>query len=75
MARGVAETCSSQFYMYNLGFHSVFPKLGGAKYPLTQTMIIELGLLAAIVLVRSYPPAHLTCNADTRLAERSRPGY
>ncbi|ORX40061.1 hypothetical protein BD324DRAFT_254203 [Kockovaella imperatae] len=40
-----------EFYIYNLGFGSLFPKLGGAKYPLTQTMQIELGILAAIVLV------------------------
>lgn len=37
--------------MYNLGFHDLFPKLNGEKYPLTQTMIIELGILAAVVIV------------------------
>lgn len=40
-----------QFYIYNLGFWELFPKLEGAKYPLTQTMAIELGILAAVVIV------------------------
>ncbi|WVQ85089.1 hypothetical protein IAT38_007253 [Cryptococcus sp. DSM 104549] len=40
-----------EFYIYNLGFHELFPKLDGAKYPLTQTMIIELGILAAVVVI------------------------
>ncbi|OXM79407.1 hypothetical protein C364_02904 [Cryptococcus neoformans Bt63] len=40
-----------EFYIYNLGFHDLFPTLGGAKYPLTQTMIIELGILCAVVLI------------------------
>ncbi|WRT67799.1 uncharacterized protein IL334_004773 [Kwoniella shivajii] len=40
-----------EFYMYNLGFHDLFPKLYGFKYPLTQTMMIELGLLAAMVVI------------------------
>ncbi|WVR06361.1 hypothetical protein IAU60_003392 [Kwoniella sp. DSM 27419] len=40
-----------EFYMYNLGFHDLFPKLNGLKYPLTQTMMIELGVLAAVVVI------------------------
>ncbi|KIR68578.1 hypothetical protein I312_100331 [Cryptococcus bacillisporus CA1280] len=40
-----------EFYVYNLGFHDLFPKLDGAKYPLTQMMIIELGILGAVVLI------------------------
>ena len=40
-----------QFYIYNLGFRDLFPKLGGAQYPLTQTMEIELGIMAAIALI------------------------
>jgi hypothetical protein len=40
-----------EFYIYNLGFHSLFPKLGDDKYPLTQTMQVELGVLGAVVLV------------------------
>lgn len=40
-----------QFYIYNLGFWDLFEPLGGAPYPLTQTMKIELGILAAIVIV------------------------
>ncbi|KAK8858594.1 hypothetical protein IAR55_002823 [Kwoniella newhampshirensis] len=40
-----------EFYLYNLGFHDLFPKLNGAKYPLTQTMMIELCILAAVVVI------------------------
>ncbi|TYJ58860.1 hypothetical protein B9479_000292 [Cryptococcus floricola] len=40
-----------EFYIYNLGFHDLFPKLNGAKYPLTQTMMIELGIIGAFVIV------------------------
>ncbi|WVO12614.1 hypothetical protein L204_100219 [Cryptococcus depauperatus] len=40
-----------EFYMYNLGFREIFPKLDGGKYPLTQTMTIELGILGAVVLI------------------------
>ncbi|KAK6908218.1 hypothetical protein I203_102219 [Kwoniella mangroviensis CBS 8507] len=40
-----------EFYVYNLGFHDLFPKLYGFKYPLTQTMMIELGILAAMVVI------------------------
>ncbi|WWC70742.1 uncharacterized protein I206_104693 [Kwoniella pini CBS 10737] len=40
-----------EFYIYNLGFKDLFPKLYDLKYPLTQTMMIELGILAAMVLI------------------------
>jgi hypothetical protein len=40
--------------MYNLGFHDLFPSLNGLRYPLMQTMEIELGILAAVVLVSPY---------------------
>ncbi|KAK4687030.1 hypothetical protein P7C73_g3090, partial [Tremellales sp. Uapishka_1] len=40
-----------EFYIYNLGFHDLFPSLNGFRYPLTQTMQVELGVLAAVVLV------------------------
>ncbi|WVQ72782.1 hypothetical protein IAR50_002342 [Cryptococcus sp. DSM 104548] len=40
-----------EFYIYNLGFHDLFPRLNGAKYPLTQTMMIELGIIGAFVIV------------------------
>ncbi|WVQ96667.1 hypothetical protein IAU59_003773 [Kwoniella sp. CBS 9459] len=40
-----------EFYMYNLGFKDLFPKLNGFKYPLTQVMMIELGILAAMVVI------------------------
>jgi hypothetical protein len=45
------QECLRQFYVYNLGYRDLYPKLNGGKYPLTQTMIIELGILAAVVLV------------------------
>ena len=44
----------AQFYVYNLGFHDLFPSLNGEKYPLTQTMAIELGILAAVALVSAF---------------------
>ncbi|EIW66783.1 hypothetical protein TREMEDRAFT_65185 [Tremella mesenterica DSM 1558] len=40
-----------EFYIYNLGFHDLFPKLDNMRYPLTQTMMIELGVLAAIFIM------------------------
>lgn len=46
-----ADEDGYQFYIYNLGFHDLFPSLNGLKYPLTQTMEIELGILAAVVIV------------------------
>ena len=55
--------------MYNLGYRDLFPKLDGGKYPLTQTMIIELGILAAVVLVSS--PFYCTHSADPRSAQQS----
>jgi hypothetical protein len=51
MRRFSEPLADAKFYIYNLGFWDLFPKLEGRKYPLTQTMAIELGILAAIVLV------------------------
>jgi hypothetical protein len=41
-----------EFYMWNIGFMALFPKYreNGIKFPVTQTMQIELGLLAAVAL-------------------------
>ena len=46
-------TINSQFYMWNLGFMSLFPKYSGngIQFPVTQVMQIELGLMAAIALM------------------------
>ncbi|CCL98299.1 uncharacterized protein FIBRA_00293 [Fibroporia radiculosa] len=42
-----------EFYMWNLGFTSLFPKYtdNGIKFPITQTMEIELGLMGAVSLM------------------------
>lgn len=42
-----------QFYMWNIGFNALFPKYvdNGIRFPVTQTMQIELGLIGAIALM------------------------
>ncbi|EGO05208.1 hypothetical protein SERLA73DRAFT_82731 [Serpula lacrymans var. lacrymans S7.3] len=42
-----------EFYIWNLGFTDLFPKYtsNGIAFPVTQTMEIELGLMAAIALM------------------------
>ena len=42
-----------EFYVWNLGFNRLFPKFtnNGIQYPVTQTMQIELGLLAAVAFM------------------------
>lgn len=42
-----------EFYVWNLGFTSLFPKYvnNGIAFPVTQTMEIELGLIGAISLM------------------------
>ncbi|EIM92735.1 uncharacterized protein STEHIDRAFT_144039 [Stereum hirsutum FP-91666 SS1] len=42
-----------EFYIWNLGFSSLFPKYtnNGIQFPVSQTMEIELGLIGAIALM------------------------
>ncbi|KAG6878656.1 hypothetical protein C0993_001179 [Termitomyces sp. T159_Od127] len=42
-----------EFYIWNLGFRSLFPKFtnNGIEYPVSQIMQIELGLIGAIALM------------------------
>ncbi|KAJ7169773.1 hypothetical protein C8R46DRAFT_210667 [Mycena filopes] len=42
-----------EFYIWNLGFRSLFPKYAsnGIEFPVSQTMQIELGLIGAITLM------------------------
>ncbi|KAI0320363.1 hypothetical protein OF83DRAFT_1053207 [Amylostereum chailletii] len=42
-----------EFYVWNLGFTSLFPKYknNGIQFPVTQTMEIELGLIGAISIM------------------------
>ncbi|KAL7423089.1 hypothetical protein Q5752_002388 [Cryptotrichosporon argae] len=40
-----------EFYVYNLGYHDLFPSLDGQAFPLTQTMQVELGVIAATALI------------------------
>ncbi|EEB89983.1 hypothetical protein MPER_11869, partial [Moniliophthora perniciosa FA553] len=42
-----------EFYVWNLGFNSLFPKYtnNGIQFPVTQTMQIELGLMGALALM------------------------
>ncbi|KIJ40176.1 hypothetical protein M422DRAFT_257009 [Sphaerobolus stellatus SS14] len=39
-----------EFYVYNLGFTTLFPKFVGMRFPVSQTMSIEIGLIAAVAL-------------------------
>jgi hypothetical protein len=48
-----ARTGLKEFYIYNLGYHSLFPALNGYPYPLLVNMQILLGVLAACFLVCS----------------------
>lgn len=43
----------TQFYVWNLGFPGLFPKFrnNGIQFPVSQTMQIELGLMAAVALM------------------------
>jgi hypothetical protein len=36
--------------MYNLGFDTLFPKFAGVPFPVSQTMDIEIGFIAALAL-------------------------
>jgi hypothetical protein len=46
-----------EFYIWNLGFRDLFPKVEGYKYPLLTIMQVELGVLAACFCVsRTVPP-------------------
>ncbi|EIW86823.1 hypothetical protein CONPUDRAFT_148869 [Coniophora puteana RWD-64-598 SS2] len=42
-----------EFYIWNLGFVDMFPKYSqnGIRFPVSQTMMIELGLIGAIALM------------------------
>ncbi|PFH54771.1 hypothetical protein AMATHDRAFT_52661 [Amanita thiersii Skay4041] len=42
-----------EFYIWNLGFRTLFPKFtnNGIQFPVTQTMQIELGLIGAVALM------------------------
>ncbi|KAJ7492727.1 hypothetical protein FB451DRAFT_1219404 [Mycena latifolia] len=42
-----------EFYIWNLGFRSLFPKYvnNGIQFPVSQTMQIELGLIGAVTLM------------------------
>ncbi|KAK7064314.1 DUF4203 domain-containing protein [Favolaschia claudopus] len=42
-----------EFYVWNLGFRSLFPKFvnAGIEFPVSQTMQIELGLIGAVTLM------------------------
>lgn len=42
-----------EFYVWNLGFDSLFPKYtnNGIQFPVTQAMQIELGLMGALALI------------------------
>ncbi|KAJ9091209.1 hypothetical protein QFC19_009205 [Naganishia cerealis] len=40
-----------EFYIWNLGFRDLFPKVEGHKYPLLTIMQVELGVLAAFFVI------------------------
>ncbi|KAF8523049.1 hypothetical protein BU17DRAFT_44118 [Hysterangium stoloniferum] len=39
-----------EFYIYNLGFTTLFPKFAGMHFPVSQEMDIEIGFIAALAL-------------------------
>ncbi len=54
MPNSVSKTIFAvQFYVWNLGFRSLFPKFqdNGIRYPVSQSIQIELGLLGAVALM------------------------
>lgn len=60
-----------EFYMYNLGYSAAFPELNGGKFPLTQNMQVELGVVAAAAVVSSLNLTVSHANAMHRLLLRS----
>jgi len=59
----------SQFYVYNLGFKTLFPKFEGMRFPLSQTMSIEIGLIAAIALAGTAVQLRVLTILKRKLAE------
>ncbi|KAF8605192.1 hypothetical protein BDV93DRAFT_75890 [Ceratobasidium sp. AG-I] len=60
-----------EFYVWNLGFMRLFPKFYeiGMAYPLSQTMQIELGLIAAVALMGGAVQFKMLERLKTRLHE------
>ena len=55
--------------MYNLGFTSLFPKFSGMHFPLSQTMEVEIGLIAAVSLMGAAVQLRVLKVLKRKLAE------
>lgn len=60
-----------EFYIWNLGFNSLFPKFteNGIQFPVSQTMQIELGLTAAVALMGAAVQLRILSVLERKLKE------
>lgn len=58
-----------EFYVYNLGFRSLFPKYSEKDFPVTQTMQIELGMMGAVAIMGMAVQARVLIELSARLRE------
>ncbi|KAL1720809.1 hypothetical protein EV715DRAFT_196517 [Schizophyllum commune] len=60
-----------EFYVWNLGFESLFPKFknNGIKFPVGQVMQIELGLIGAIALMGIAVQLRILSTLQVKLKE------
>ena len=55
--------------MYNLGFSTLFPKFSGMHFPVSQTMEVEIGLIAAVSLMGAAVQLRVLKILKRKLAE------
>ncbi|KAF9462130.1 hypothetical protein BDZ94DRAFT_750302 [Collybia nuda] len=62
-----------EFYIWNLGFRSLFPKFAAnnIEFPVSQTMQIELGLIGAVALMGAAVQLRILSVLHTKLQEIS----
>ncbi|KAF5384794.1 hypothetical protein D9615_001424 [Tricholomella constricta] len=65
------QTNHQQFYIWNLGFRSLFPKFtnNGIEFPVSQTMQIELGLIGAVALMGAAVQLRILAVLHRKLGE------
>jgi hypothetical protein len=61
--------CPQEFYVYNLGFRSLFPKYSVVDFPVTQTMQIELGMMGAVAIMGMAVQARVFIELKANLRE------
>jgi hypothetical protein len=64
----VIDSCA-QFYVYNLGFASLFPKYAETEFKVTQAMQIELGMIGAVAIMGMAVQARILIVLQARLRE------